>query len=45
MGLNDGLAELLVDGVARDHLVPVVGVDDDRQRRLCRPAAVRTRRL
>ena len=43
--LHDRLSKLLIDGVARYHLVAVVGVDNDRQRWLCCPAAVRARRL
>ncbi len=42
MGLHDGLSQLLIDGVAGDHLVAVVGVHHDRQGRFRRPASVGT---
>jgi hypothetical protein len=45
VGLHDRLAQLLIDGVAGDHLVPVVGVDDDGQRGFSCPATIRTRCL
>jgi len=42
VGLYDGLSQLLIDGVAGDHLVAVVGVHDDRQGRFRSPASVGT---
>ena len=45
VGLHDGLPELLVHGVARDHLVPVGGVDTHAQIGSGHPAAVGIRSL